>query len=232
MKVRAFSFTTLSTFDNCERQYYERSVSKRFPAEADTKEAVYGRYTHKAFENRLATYPGEPLPEDLLQHEDYLAKIEQKLIKAGSHYWTERNVALDKHQRPCSPTAWDEVFCRMTIDLGWMDEAKVNAACWDYKTGKKKEAWRQLNLNAIYMFQSEPTIERVDTRFYWTQDGSETRRVYGRSEIPILWKEMLPSLNRWVEAHKTDTFVAKKSGLCYGWCPVTDCEHWKPKKAK
>ena len=116
-----------------------------------------------------------------------------------------------------------------------MDYEKVDvpnglARIVDYKTGKKKAKWEQLAMNAVHTFASHPEIERIDARFYWTVDQSEDRKVWGRAEIPMLWDMVLGDLRQYAEAFKTETWQPRQSGLCKGWCPVTKCNHWSPKR--
>jgi hypothetical protein len=50
--------------------------------------------------------------------------------------------------------------------------------------------------------------------------------------MDALWSKFVPDLRQYMEAFKTETWQARPSGLCNGWCPVTECEHWKPKKVR
>jgi hypothetical protein len=40
----------------------------------------------------------------------------------------------------------------------------------------------------------------------------------------------VPDLKQYATAFKTDVWQPRQSGLCNGWCPVTECEFWKPKR--
>jgi hypothetical protein len=73
-------------------------------------------------------------------------------------------------------------------------------------------------------------VQVVDTRYYWAQTMTETRAVYTIDQQASLWGEFVPDLHNYAQAYKTEVWTAKPSGLCNGWCPVTDCQFWRPKR--
>ena len=68
--------------------------------------------------------------------------------------------------------------------------------------------------------------------YYWTQTKTTNGMTITRDQIPAIWREFLPALKQYAEAYATDTWQPRQSGLCNGWCPVTDCEFWRPKRAR
>lgn len=220
MKPRAWSHSALDKFITCPRQYYETTITKAY-TESSSAVMDEGNRVHKAFENRVAD--GVVLPPDLETHEGYLRRLADRpgIVRA------EQKLALNKRLQPCTFFAEDTWF-RGIIDYENLNENE--ALIVDYKTGKKKPKQKQLALFAIYTLSAHPQIDIVDTRFYWTIDQTETRTVYGRKQLPDLWGEFTPDLKQFVEAFKTNTWQPRPSGLCNGWCPVTDCEHWAPKR--
>lgn len=233
MKAKAWSFTGLEQFDNCPRQYDEVRNLKKYPYEADTAEAKWGRYVHKAFEDRQAIKL--ELPEELKHHEPFMRRME--MWGEDLPFYTEQQCALDRDLKPCSSQAWDIVWWRGVIDYTKLEYLAQRARIVDYKTGKRKPKPGQLVQNALWTFAMYPDINIVDAFFYWTQsaDGVNDpveRYVYTRDQIPELWGQFIPSLTKLKESYRTNTWTPKPSGLCHGWCPATDCEYWKPKKEK
>jgi len=51
-----------------------------------------------------------------------------------------------------------------------------------------------------------------------------------RKEVEEAWMKILVRIKRMEEAVKCKVFSKKISGLCAGWCSITDCEHWKEKR--
>ena len=224
MKAKAWSFTGLECAEACLKQFHETRILKRFPYEATSEEARWGRYVHKAFEDRQGTKV--ELPMDLDQHESIMRRMEEW----DGFFFTEQKVALSAQLQPLSDYFDRDVWWRGVIDYTKIEMLAQRASIVDYKTGKKKPKPGQLIQNALFTFARYPDINIVDAMFYWTQTKETTRYVYERAQIPELWEEFVPALTRLKTAFNTETFPAKPSGLCHGWCPVTDCKHWKPKR--
>jgi hypothetical protein len=220
MKPLAWSYTALEDFVNCPRSYYEKRVAKSVKEEK-TEAIIWGEVVHKHFENRQKD--GTPLPTELQQHEKYMQWLEDQPGVTS----TERKIALNKSGKPCG--FFDEdVWYRGVIDF-----SKINsetALLIDYKTGKAHSKFQQLKLFALHTFAEYPEINAVDVRFYWTKTESQTGERYLRHQIPELWAGFLPNLRQYAQAFKEDIWQPRPSGLCHGWCPVTSCEFWKPRR--
>ncbi len=99
-----------------------------------------------------------------------------------------------------------------------------------HNTGKRKPDSRQLKLFALLIFAHFPEIVQCKTDFIWLKTNEIDSAVYTREQEGELWKEFLPLLTQYKVAFKTGVFPPKRSGLCNGWCPVTGCENWRPKR--
>lgn len=222
MTPKAWSHSALSTFENCPRQFYELRVAKSVQ---DTKgEAViWGEQVHAHFEDRIGKQT--PLPADLACHESYLAWLE---AQPGDQYVEER-IALDTSMQPC-PFFGQNVWYRGVID--YLKVAGVSARVVDYKTGKKHSKFGQLKLFALHTFIKFPEVETVRADYYWTQTMTTTGETYHRADMDAMWQEFVPALRQYAEAFRTDVWQPRQSGLCNGWCPVTACEFWRPKRQR
>lgn len=219
-----WSPSSLDDYINCPRSFHEKRVLKKFK-EVRGEEALWGEYVHNAFQRRQSSKT--PLPADLVTHEKYMQLIE---AKPGS-FQTENKIALTRKLIPC--TFFDgEVWYRGVIDYKKLDEVQTSAFLVDYKTGKPHEKWKQLISYALHTFQLHASVQLINAQFYWTQSQSVTRKVWSREEIPELWGILLPDLHQYSEAFKTNTWQPRPSGLCNGWCPVTDCEFWRPRRVR
>lgn len=225
-KPLAWSYSALEDFKNCPHSYHEKRVLRRFP-QADTEELVWGRSVHKAFE--LRQQHGQALDPELEEHEEFMQHLESL---PGEYFDVERQLALDKKGQPVNEWFGDHIWWRGVIDYRKLDSAEKRATIVDYKTGKPHEKWAQLAMFAIHTFMQFPQIDIANCQFYWTKTKSVTKKVWGRGDIPVLWNMFLPDLQQYKQAFKEDVWQMRPSGLCYGWCPVTDCPNWKPKKPK
>lgn len=220
-----FTFSSLDTFKNCPKQYHETYVLKNVKTE-QSPQMIYGTDVHTHFQNRLES--GTPLPEHLAPHE---LKMNQLLAKEGV-FWCEAKVALDRRAQPCNYDERERLW-RGAIDFRLVDPLEQHATIVDFKTGKKHDKWVQIAMYAIHTFALFPNVETVNAQFYWTQQPPEiatTKKVWGRDDIPMLWSMFTNDLKQYKEAWKTDVWQPRPSGLCYGWCPVKTCQHWKPHK--
>ena len=119
-----------------------------------------------------------------------------------------------------------------------VDSSDCTYLCTDrmittHNTGKMKDDPKQLMFYALLAFIMYPQVQKVQTGFIWLKDRvvSEpktfTRDQY--DQLLAMWRGKYDKLK---EAHDLGVFPPKPNGLCNGWCEVTSCEHWKPKKGK
>lgn len=222
MKPLPWSYSSLDDFKNCPRAYHAKRVIKTVKEEK-TEAIIWGEYVHKQFEERQLH--GVVLPPELAEHEGYMQKLQDK---EGPHF-TEMKIAFNLQLQPC------EFFNPKVWYRGVIDYIKIHgesATVVDYKTGKPHQKFEQLTLFALHTFAACPDVNVVNVQYYWTKTHDTTKKVYGREEIPQLWAKFVPDLKQYAEAFKTDTWQPRPSGLCHGWCPVTDCEFWKPRKVR
>lgn len=220
MKPKAWSFTALEAFENCPHQYYRVSVAKDFPF-VETEATRWGNQVHTLFENRQKY--GEVLPKTLEMHEPFMEQLDEmegaKLV--------EEKISLNTKLKPCGYFDKD-VWYRGVVDFGRLQP--THAYLVDYKTGKHHSKFRQLKMFALHTFIARPQIETVRVEFYWTQTRATNGQTYHRDQQQELWGDFMPTLRQFAEAFQTHTWQKRPSGLCNGWCPVKDCEHWKPRR--
>ena len=222
-KPLPWSASTLAEFKSCPRQYHEKRVLKTIPWEGSEAQR-WGEYVHKAFEDNQRD--GTKLPPDLVAHQPFMDRLN---ARSGTKY-IELKAAIDTRMQICD--FWDKnVWMRSKIDWLTVNDT-ASAQVVDYKTGKIKDDWEQLALYAIWCFVMWEHVHTVDVMFYWTTNLSTSRKIYKRAELPKLWAMFIPDLKQYREAFLTDTWQPRQSGLCKGWCGVTGCEFWSPKRSK
>ena len=217
MEPRAWSYSALSAFETCPRQYFLTKVTKEVKEE-ESQALRWGNTAHKMLENRVKA--NKPLPETMEQHEPLIAK----LVKLPGEIKPEWKLAFTREMKLTDFFAKD-VWLRGVFDLTVIQDKK--ALILDWKTGKRRPNSDQLKLFALMAFYALPKIDRVDTAFYWlnqqTQDIEHFTRKPGA--LTRLWDNFLPRVSRLEQAFVNENFPAKPSGLCRGWCPCTSCPH-------
>lgn len=223
-KQFAWSYSALTAFETCPFQYFRLRVKKDIQ-EAPSKAMSDGNRVHKALEDRVAK--GRPLPPDLKQFE----KMCRKFVDSPCDVHCEKSVALTPDLKE---TTWwaQDVWLRVKFDVEVIiSNAKIRIV--DYKTGKRKPDSDQLMLFAAAAFTIYPDVQEVDTAFYWLPDKAVDKETFTRErDEAFIWGEFEPRVQKMEQALLNNTFPCKPSGLCRGWCPVRDCQHWEPGKAK
>lgn len=219
---KPWSHSSLSSFENCPKAYFHTRILKDV-VETKGEATIWGEVVHEHFEHRLRD--GVALPDNLEIHEPFLNYLDSLPGTA----LVESKIALDKALRPCEFFA-DDVWYRGVIDYGKVDG--TSARLLDHKTGKHHGKFAQLKLFALHTFAAYPEVETVRAEYYWTQTRTTNGETYAREQIPALWQEFVPALRQYAQAFREDIWQPRPSGLCNGWCAVTKCEHWKPKRRK
>lgn len=222
MKPMPWSHSRLEDFANCPLAFHEKQVVKSV-VEEKGEATLWGEQVHSHFEDRLAS--GVLLPAELETHEDFLARI----AAMPGQLFVEERIALNLAGQPCAFFDQD-VWYRGVIDVKNVNGSAATVI--DHKTGKHHSKFRQLKLFAIHTFAAHPEVETIKADYYWTQTKTMNGETYLRSQVPALWATVIPDLRQYAEAFRTDTWQPRQSGLCNGWCPVTSCEFWKPKRKR
>lgn len=224
MQPKAISYSALSSFENCPFQYMNRFLLKKYKDGEKDDKRMWGDEVHTAFDYRQSI--GQPLPAGMAEHEPFMLK----LAKHEGIIFTEMKGALDLELKPIDFFSANP-FMRVVIDFLSVIRNGEHALSVDYKSGKYREGMeRQLMMNTIYVFHLFPKVNIVDNRYYWTSTKTETRHVWSREQEGDLWDVLLPTIKQYKTAYRTDTWQKRKSGLCHGYCEVTDCENWEPKR--
>lgn len=221
-KKFAWSYSALTGFETCPHQFYRLRVRKDIQ-EAPSPAMLEGNEVHKALELRVSR--GKPLPLGLQEHE----KLCQRFVKSSGEVLVEKKLALNADLEETEFFARD-VWVRGVFDVAVLSKSKKVLKIFDYKTGKRKPDSDQLKLFAAIGKAVYPMVERIDTAFLWLKSKQVDKESFDAEEVPLIWAEFEPRVERMEAAYKNDTWPCRPSGLCRGWCPVKDCEHWEAKE--
>lgn len=214
-KPFAWSFSALDSFETCPKRFWHLSVAKDV-REEENDAMRYGSYAHKQFEHRMKD--GTELPIDLKHHEPLLAK----LSGARGTQYTEQKLALN---RDFQPTGWfdSDVYVRAVTD--WTIIDGTTGATFDWKFGKQKDGFDQINLVTGILFAYFPEVETMNGAYYWAKDKQVRSDMLTREQVPEVWNSLLPRVKVMEDAYRNTDYPAKPSGLCKRHCPVKSCPH-------
>ncbi len=213
-KPFAWSFSALTRYENCPKQYYHLNVAKDFKEE-DSDFAADGKVIH---DGMYACLPkGKPLPLPI-RHMESLAK---PFADAEGEKHGEMKLALNRKFEPVDFFAPD-VWVRAVVDL--LIVRNTEAIVIDWKTGKVKDDFTQLRLTAAILSRYMPEVDFFKLVYVWVKHKEITKKTATLSMHTLLWNELLPRVSKIESAIRETTFPARPSGLCR-WCPVRTCPH-------
>jgi len=217
-----WSFSALSSFESCPYRY----AAERFfctTKQDETEAMMYGTLVHKLLEDCVGK--GIPIPDDHRTLRPWASAI----AKAPGETYCELQFAFDRNMNPVGWFAPD-VWARGVIDVLKVNGKKASVV--DYKSGRIKNDDTQLKLFAYFVSLLHPEIEEFNCQFAWLKHGTATGRTVHKSELPAFWVEAQRRVAKMEECWANENFPCFNSGLCRGYCPVTECLHYHPKRER
>jgi CRISPR/Cas system-associated exonuclease Cas4 (RecB family) len=216
-KPLAHSHSAIKQYEICPKQYKMQRITREVMASFG-EASIYGNRIHDQLDLRLKDHTVDPLPEESVKYEPIVAGIEAMPGVLTSEDEMTLNIDL-------KPTGWwdKDAWLRSKIDV--LIKNKETAVVLDWKTGKHRPDFSQLELFAIQTFKHHPEITKVKSTFVWLKDMRMDHMTYTIADAPRLWNKLLSRIGRIEKSLKEDDWPAKPSGLC-GWCPAKHlCEH-------
>jgi hypothetical protein len=216
-KSFAWSYSALSRYENCPKQYYHINVKKDVKDEyGDSEAGAEGNRIHAALFRRLTR--NDPFPLDLR----YLEAVARPFAEAKGDRYGELKFALNRSFEQVDFFASD-VYVRAIIDFLLINDTKATVIDW--KTGKVRPDYTQLRMSAAVLSKVMPEIETFSLAYVWVKHRNVSPQTVTKAELLGIWNELLPRADRVEQAIKTTDFPAKPSGLC-SYCPVVACPHY------
>ena len=215
----AHSYSSIKMFENCPKRYYHQRITKEV-TDTGSDATRYGERIHADLEHRLVEQ--KPLSYDSQQYEVLCQSIE--VLATGGELHAERQLCLTEN---LTPTSWyaDDAWLRSILDVLILKDDQ--AIVMDWKTGKRRPDFTQLQLFALQVFKHFPKIKTVKTSFVWLQDMGMDTEVFSADKTKTMWADMLARIERIHQSLEHDNWPAKPSGLC-NWCPAKNiCEFAK-----
>ena len=209
-KVLPWSFSSLNAYEQCPRRYNITRIQKLLK-EPQTESTLHGNEVHKALE--LGLKGEQVLPKKYAQWEPLV----QRIRKAPGKKLVEYKFALTKGFRAT------EFFAKDAWVRGVIDAAVLGvktATVLDWKTGKPKFDTDQLKLFAGVTLAAYPYLESVNTGYVWLAHNRVDNKIFTKADVPGIWQEFIPRVQRMERSLEKDDWPPKPSGLCKSWCPV------------
>lgn len=220
MTKLAHSYSSIKLFENCPKNYFHQRIEKSVKDSGNAVTA-YGERIHKSLELRIKE--GTPLDREAKAYEPLAAAIEKATL-GFDDLTTEEEMTLNEK---LEPTGWwdSDAWLRSKIDV--LARRGPKAYMFDWKTGKRRPDFDQLEMFAVQVFKHYPQVEQIKTTFVWLKEGKTDSETFTRAQEPAIWEKILGKVTRIEGALAHDNWPAKPSGLC-NWCPCKSfCEYAK-----
>lgn len=182
--------------------------------------SINGERIHKFLEDRLKE--NTDLPQEVAHYEPLCKAVEQ-LAGAGELH-IEKELVLNADLKP---TGWWDADAWFRSKLDILVIIGNDAVVMDWKTGKRKPDFFQMQIFAVQVFKHFPDVVRVKTSLVWLKDNKMDTETYTRLQANELWAEIIKRVTRIEKALEHDVWPAKPSGLCR-YCPARhDCDFAK-----
>lgn len=223
----ALSYSRLSTYEQCPRQFRAQYITKTYPQDDDNPHFIRGKRIHKQMEDyTLAKALDGNLPE--LSHEAQNGKgIVDSVIANFDQVYAEQQIAIDDDW---SKIDWfdKQAYYRAIFDLVALKGKQ--GLIIDWKTGKVRDyddtSTGQLHLSATILLSIQPQLDFVDTAYSFLEHKHTIKRRFERSQLPELMK---PFQEAYITVNSDNEFLPKKNKYCY-FCLIDsdECEFKKP----
>jgi len=214
----AHSFSAIKLFENCPKRYYLQRVTKEIQDEG-SEASLYGNRIHEALEARLK---GSELTTETKKYEALCSAIDKLAADPKAELLVEHQLTLTEN---LTPTSWfaKDAWLRSILDV--LVVRGDQAIVMDWKTGKRRPDFTQLQMFALQVFKHYPDVNEVTSTFVWLKDMAMDAEVYKRDDANVMWEDLLKRINRIYQSVESDNWPAKPSGLCR-FCPAKHmCEY-------
>jgi RecB family exonuclease len=213
----AHSYSSLKQFENCPQRYYRQRILKDIKDEGG-EASKYGERIHEMLERRLRD--NADLPQEAAQYEPLCKGVEK--LAAGGELFVEQEMVLNANHEP---TGWwdSDAWLRSKLDVLVLKGA--DAIVMDWKTGKRKPDFFQMEIFAGQVMKHFPQVQRVKTVLVWLKDMKLDEETYTRIDIMGIWGGITSATSRIEQALHFDNWPARPSGLC-GYCPAQSTCKW------
>jgi putative RecB family exonuclease len=212
------SYSALKEYENCPQRYYRTRILKDVK-DAGGEASKHGERVHKHLEDRLRD--NTPLPDELAVKEPLCAAVE-KLASGGGQLLVEKELTLNESLQPTG--WWDpDAWLRSKLDVLIVKGEK--AIVIDWKTGKRRPDFFQMQMFAAQVFKHYKNVQIVSTSLVWLPAAAMDKESYNRIDMASIWGSIETKISRIEQSVEHDNWPARPSGLC-PWCPAKPTCKW------
>jgi len=220
MKIRPYSFSGISTFNDCPKKFKLNYVDK-IRIDDDAYPLRRGRYLHESLEFHNTDNKANESdlnPQELSECKETLqifskSKYYKKYLEVPGE--SELHFALNAELKPVDYTDKEAALIRGKIDkVISVNDTELVAIDW--KSGKVPNPpdYQQLSLYAAYLFVKYPNIKSIYCTYVYLDHDTEIAKTFKREEYSNL---ILPFIRHIKTIESQIFFKANPSWKC-NWC--------------
>jgi hypothetical protein len=178
----------------------------------------HGERIHEFLEHRLRE--NKELPQDMFRYEKLCLSVEK--LSTGGELHIEKELVLTEN---LTPTGWWDADAWLRSKLDVLVIKGDTAVVMDWKTGKRRPDFFQMELFAAQVFKHFPEVQTCKTTLVWLKEMALDTETYERKQSNELWAKALGKISKIYKSLDHDNWPAKPSGLCR-YCPARhDCDY-------
>lgn len=213
----AHSYSSIKLYENCPLRYFRQRVVKDVVDEGG-EASKHGERIHKFLEDRLRD--NAELPQDMARYEKLCQSVEK--LSTGGELHIEKELVLTEN---LTPTGWWDADAWLRSKLDVLVIKGTTAVVMDWKTGKRRPDFFQMELFAAQVFKHFPEVQTCKTTLVWLKEMAMDTETYERKQTNELWAKALGKISSIYKSLDHDNWPAKPSGLCR-YCPARhDCDY-------
>ncbi len=214
-----YSHSSLNLFETCPNQFEHTYIIKDIQRQ-DTDATIWGTKVHSELEEYALK--GTPVVNEGICSQG--VGIIDAVKGEYSTFFCEWEFGLSKDLRVVDFKSL-EAFVRGIVDFGAVKGDKAFLADW--KTGKPKDDFKQMEIFTLATFAAYPEVDKVKAAYIWLKTTTVSQQVFTRTDMPMLLDRLMERVRHADEHVEAGNFPMKPSGLCRGWCPVKSCPSYK-----
>ena len=212
------SYSALKEYENCPQRYYLTRLLKDVKDQGG-EASKYGERVHKQLEDRLKEKT--PLPSETANKEPLCAAVEG-LAKPGDQLLVEKELVLNESLQP---TGWWDPDAWLRSKLDVLILKQDSAIVVDWKTGKRRPDFFQMQMFAAQVFKHYKNVQVVKTSLVWLPVAQMDTESYNRVDMHTIWGAVETKITRIEQSVEHDNWPARPSGLC-NYCPAKSSCKW------
>jgi hypothetical protein len=222
-----YSYSRISKYNQCPQAFYRQYILQEVEY-TSSPEAAYGSEMHD-FVDRYMRGTAEITPRT-----EFLRPLLTKLKSIKGEVKTEYGLGFREDR---SQTTFDDkeafVIGKSDCTIFHPSEPRAMIKDWKFAKVKPENYVVEMQMFVLLHFWAHPELERIDTELVWLKDPApSTRKTYTTEDLPVVESAIMQNIEKIEDSICFEKFPCRPSGICYGWCSATKCQHYKPKKIK